>query len=1378
MTWRPVALITLGILIVAATACAQTVRTGGLDNLAVGATPAASSSASPYDGKYGPPQAIDENGGTRWASSADASMPQWFELSFPEPVTVTTVVIEQSDMKTIYANAERIELTFSAGDPVEATLEDSWAPQVVHFEPRETTSLRVTILSVYEPKVYVGIDELQVFNDPNRVVQPVIPPRQRWDDPDLTAHGRDTHPCVNKTPEDVERALRNIERYDFLADYVANMKEQADEWLERSDEWILEMIPEPGAAFAYGFTGCPICGAKWGTWGGARCSWDNPGHVTCSNGHVLPDAEHPDPGTGYIGEDGRIHYFVGSWNAWVVETLQFDALRPLCLTYLLTGDERYAQKAAVIMDGIAQIYPECDAGSWDYPSDPPSGRLCRPWYQVARVLIHYVDFYDEIFNSPALDEPSLVEGMTRRENIEQNLLRNGAWYCYEQSLKGGLHNGEADYIRGALAVGCVLGIDHYVDWALDGPYGIRSMIANNADRDGRYYETSLSYALLARALYLTFAEPMRNYRSEAYPNGIDLYADDKFLSFYFLPEALFDCAGHWPRYGDSGPDVRSTWPSDPIFSDTDYRFAEVCYRRTTGEHRELFASALNYLAGERGEEIRASARNDMWMLFHAADFPDEADTAPIRERLTSSDFFGQKGIGILRAGDGSNAQAALLRYGESLNHGHYDDLNLNYYALGYELTYDLGYGLGSTHSQVGWGKQTASHNLVVVDETPQHRPGSGSGGSLLLFDEMPGLHVMEAEASAAYAAQGVDRYRRLIAMIGDGANRYLVDLFRVRGGSQHDYMLHALSDEVEVTGVELGEPEEGSLAGPDIRWGALQGNDGDIKGHPNKPYWNPPPGNGYGFLMNPRRGAAGSTWTAEWEIEPSRQARLRAIGLPEPGTELITAWAPGIYPHLPKAAYVCARRTGQDLQSAYLTILEPYDRTANWHAILAPEIAAMAEVSDGEVKYVDAVDVALFQAQAAGDRMTFPLEVPATGEYVVSVGHYLSPSYGTARLLIDGQPVGEPFRGTAPDVAPADPVEFPPMTLEAGEHEVAVELVEADAEGNYWMGISLIGLQPAARADETTEARPQIVSARRLTGDREGAVGVHVVGRDGVEDWLFTAVDPEPTTWSDGFASAARLAYVRTDADGPARVSIIGGTELQMPGMTLRPAHDALRATVIEVDEAQREVVLEVEGPPLPEGDSLRNATVQFSNPRYSRNSAYHIASITRDGDRYRLGVREATFLLGKAVMDGPPQDKENLLSLVPHDYARPMPRTAIPEEADFFAGKLLRAEEGTQTTCRQVVYGQPQRIRVDDSLGFDDGDVAYYHDVRAGDTVTIIARVALTRTGDGIFAIDANVPLTIEGVGAVSYRMGDTWRTAENGVVPAEATEVRLEDA
>src|ERR1035438_5526229 len=246
---------------------------------------------------------------------------------------------------------------------------------------------------------------------------------------------------------------------------------------------------------------------------------------------------------------------VGAHNAWAVETLTFKAADNLAYAYTLTGDERYAAKASLILDALAAIYPSCDKGSWDYPSHPPSGRFNRPWYQVARVLVHYVDQYDQVFPSPSLEVPSLKPGLTRRQNIEANLLKNGGAYCFAESQSGGLNNGEADYLRGALAVGVCLELPEYIRWAVDGPFGIYSMLENNLDRDGQYFETSTLYASHSRGLHLTFAVPLLNYRGSAYPQVVNLYQHPKFRRFLQLLDSSLDCAGHSPRFGDSSPDT-------------------------------------------------------------------------------------------------------------------------------------------------------------------------------------------------------------------------------------------------------------------------------------------------------------------------------------------------------------------------------------------------------------------------------------------------------------------------------------------------------------------------------------------------------------------------------------------------------------------------------------------------------------------------------------------------------------------------------------------------------------------------------------------------------------------------------------------------------
>ncbi len=763
------------------------------------------------------------------------------------------------------------------------------------------------------------------------------------------------HPTVYLTRDDILLAKTNIARFAWARETADSIQRQADAWLAKPDDWFLSNLPPAGACFAYGFTGCPICGANWGTWGGAQASFDQPGRVTCAKGHTLPDADHPDAGTGYVGKDKRIHYFVGSYNAWAVETLTFKAADNLAYAYSLTGDERYAAKASLILDALAAIYPGCDKGSWDYPSHPPSGRFNRPWYQVARVLVHYVDQYDQIFGSPSLNVPSLKPGLTRRQNIEANLLKNGAAYCFAESQKGGLNNGEADYLRGALAVGVCLDLPEYVRWAVDGPFGIHSMLENNLDRDGQYFETSTLYASHSRSLYLTFADPLLNYRGSAYPQGVNLYQHPKFRRFLQLLDSSLNCAGHLPRFGDSGPDPSRITPPARPFDAGDYSSLERLYARTenAAEQRKL-AALLNWLAeggagGSRAERAAAqpsriasvpwlgnrdvertyaSFEERRWLLFHARPLPETPEPLPAEylRQLTGCGLFGQKGIGLLRQGAGPTAQALLLRFGPSLNHGHRDDLNINFFARGYELTYDLGYGLGSTHTQVGWARQTASHNLVVVDERSQGDGNGGSGGSLHLFADLPGLKLVEASSESSYAGQGVTLYRRTLALVGDPSGGYLLDLFRVKGGNQHDYLFHTLADHAEVTGVTLGAEEPGSLAGTNLCWGAQQLNDGDMAGQPNRPYWSPPPGNGYGFLVQPRRGLPRSAWSAQWLVDPTNGVRLLMAA--QPGTEVLTALAPGIYPKLPKARYVIARRKGPDLESQFAAVIEPNNGTS------------------------------------------------------------------------------------------------------------------------------------------------------------------------------------------------------------------------------------------------------------------------------------------------------------------------------------------------------------------------------------------------------------------------------------------------------------------
>ena len=1313
-------------------------------NLLPAATVETSSMAGPSGSQYSSDGLNDNSMETIWATRQNSPLPQWIKVTFPEPTTIDTLVFVARDLPSFYYNVKTVRLEFSAGDPVDVEFDDAAGPHLTRFDPRTVEWFTFSVLEGHSENLYFGFHELMAFNDPQKRVRITVSPQQRWKRMRPTEQGREVHPCVFVTPEDVLRARENVKRYQWAGDYANAVVRKADQVLERSPEWIREHCPGKGAAFACGKTGCPICGGKWtiaGGWGGwtsADCDWDRPGTVRCENGHILPDAEHPDAGEGYTGPDGRIHYFVGSYNAWVIEQYQ-DWCHGLSLAYSLTADERYAEQCSVILDAIAEIYPTCTKGSWDYPSSPPSGRLARPWYQAARVLAPIVDDVDQIWNSPAMLEPSVVEGMTRRENIVTNMLKDGAWYCYVESLKGGLNNGEADYIRGSLAVGCLLGMDEYVDWAVDGPYGIRAMIFNNADRDGRYTETALGYALHARNLYLTFSEPLVNYRSEAYPDGLNLYDDPAFRSFYILPALAMSLAGHSPRYGDEGPDTRRSDPPTRPFNATDYMYAErIAVRATDPAVKESFGALVHMFANGDLDKLHAGASDREWLLFQATDIPGEGKPLPtdLRRVIEQTHLMGQKGVAILRTPPGGHQQACLLRFGPVLNHGHLDDLNINYVAVGYEVTYDLGYGDGATHTQVGWARQTAAHNLVMVDETRQlSSEADDTGGSLHIMASMPGLQLVDADANGVYATKGVSEYRRCVALVGSGPETYLLDIFSVNGGLQHDYMAHSLSTDISFEGLAMGERAEGSVAGPEFNWGERQTSDGYLSGVPRQNYWNPPPGNGLGFLMHPRTASVDGPWSATWKL-PDGNSFLRLSMLPDAGTQVINAWAPGIYPNHPKAEHIIARRKSDaPLRSTFIGIREPYGRTSpEVGGIQGSELIGIASTDDGIIKYIGGYGILLFQAREPGGRIEFALEAPAAGEYYLHLAPYMSPSYGTVQFSLDGNALGGPFVATKPDVMPGPTQTFGPLTLAAGRHTLTATMVQSD-RGEPWFSLSAINLTREQPTTDAPEPRPFIAAIERLPAP-DGAAALSVKLVNGLVDRFIYSGEP-CSTISGQIALDGCFSRIRTDADQVVAADLVGKA-LEAPGFAMELATGAHRGRIVRVDYQRNLVYVDAE---LPTDGRLDYEVVAFSNPAYSRNTAYTIRGIRREGDLSVIDLGPQRIILGLGTLDSDPPSDTVMTSLTPHEYAKGL----VPGGTEFFQGKLLaNADLSTQTHITKLKSEQPLEINVASTAGFSEGDTVYYMDLQAGDEFTIRTRASVRVDETGALSVVATDDVTV----------------------------------
>lgn len=831
----------------------------------------------------------------------------------------------------------------------------------------------------------------------------------------IVVRGNKRHPCINFTSKDLQETRERVKRYDWAKKEYKSIIKAADIWMKDSNQYWLSFLPEQGAAYAYGFAGCPICGSPTGTWDKAFCSWDNPGHVNCKKGHILPDAEHPDNGKGYVSSDGRTYYFAGQFNAWVTEQWTINAIPVLAQAYLLTGDERYAERGLLLLDALASIYKETTSGSWDYPAPHLSGRLARPLYQVARTLVIFADSYDWLYNSPGVEKASLRPGMNRRKNIEQYLLLDGAYYCYSKSWKGSLTNGHADYLRGTLAVGCLLDIPEYIDAAINGPFSINVMLANNIDRDGMYYEGALGYSMHARNLYLTYADPLSNLRNKEYPNGYNIYDDPRMQAALTLPDLRFQLAGRRPNYGDCIPEVSYLLPPRRLFKSIDYEFTERLFAKTTDPAKQLeYGQILNYLANDSLNELRG--KNFFgWLFWHAKESVSAGGKLPpdLMREVNDSWVAGVKGAALLRKND----QAALLRYGPSIYHGDYDDLGLIYNANGYELSYEIGYGLSTTHTQVGWASSTVSHALVTVNEQNQLQ-GDGGGGSLLGFAALPSVQFVDANSPLSYSKENVHEYRRALALVSAG---YLVDFFHVEGGNRHDYGFGSLGTSLEPFGVQDLKQMQGSLA-EGYDWGRNIGNDGDIKGYANKPAWNPPPGNGYGFFFDVQKAKpTNKTWGGIWSISDVHQSnaiipwdntteatnehptrlRLHLVG---DNAEPVFAKAPGLYPSLPLSSYVMARRSGKDLKSTFLAVYEPYVSSSKGPLPRFERVERLGEQAIAVYRTDGKVDLLLFgphQLKSVYGSIEFK------GDFVYITGDGKSPqraeSLGTDFLSVGGR---------------------------------------------------------------------------------------------------------------------------------------------------------------------------------------------------------------------------------------------------------------------------------------------------------------------------------------------------------------------------------------
>ena len=792
----------------------------------------------------------------------------------------------------------------------------------------------------------------------------------------------------------MDRARRNLASTAWGKAQAEKILKDAGWWLDKGDEFIYGMIhtQNPRAISPSYERGCPIHGGgrkcmrtntaleyRWqcvigGEWWYNEAVVENP-----STGEPVEVWDDDDGWTAPEGfaNPGTIYHFNSAWRYYVLSRLFFHpyeltiasedaytgdpAIVQLSHAYAITGDERYAHIVGVMLNRLAEVYRFYN-GTVDEQRPLTRGYLVQVSWEE-NPIYDCMAAYDLVMDSMLKDEALLAffrsrgncdynrDGRVDFEDIRYNIRHNLFGYMYEW-LHRAMAIQKGDYIirEGMVlwALGAVLGNEELVEEAIDGRYGLAVNMSNNTFRDGKWWYDSPGYAvgavtqvILDRLFSMKGTERIEDHRLRIRE------------SIEFARNIV--CDGRIPAIGDTGGADSRMKVQNPF---ANCEIDELAYIHTgDGAYRNRLLS-LSEGNVDRIRERYADAN----LLFHAD--PIRGKSRPFVPRTT---VFHDSGIAILRTGANiASRKHLVLNYGKGNGgHGHRDKLGINLITYGYDLACDLGYPTTFTHKKVdGWEKHTASHATVCIDGQAQEI----ATGSLRFYGRTPGMQAVCASGETAYPGCAEVYERTLVMVDAPGSDAYVVDLFRVSGGTTHDYMFRSLSgDDGENFRMEFPEAAEplrqvrGTAAGEDVAFGTAPG---------------------LGFIRDVGRTVCDGLWSATWRVGDEENTGIRLTMLGDRNREIINGKGEGygFFGQSPWDACVAVRHASDGGETIFAGVLEPFQGDTFVKSVEALSVAGGigAKVClDGRTDYVfrRLQNGSVCTAVIDGDHVAFDAEV-------------------------------------------------------------------------------------------------------------------------------------------------------------------------------------------------------------------------------------------------------------------------------------------------------------------------------------------------------------------------------------------------------------------
>lgn len=647
--------------------------------------------------------------------------------------------------------------------------------------------------------------------------------------------------------ERIQQLRQNIARYDWAKETAQRIIKAAEFWKQMSNDelWSLMFSPTITRSWHVWSNGfcpackkpvpmynwrinalhyrwkvqCPHCGKLFPTNNFAafyRSGLNEQGifDPKSADRSLLFNAEHPDPndplhkfgvddGEGYFEGENRWR-FIGAYliyGQW--KQLVLGGIKNLAAAYLVTGDKVYARKAGILLDRVADLYPKFDFRTQAvvYERHLGSNGYVSIWHDACEETRFLSLAYDAVFE--ALKNDAEFVQFLHRMALQHRLPNPKASFTdIQRNIEEGIlrdplrneHKIHSNFPRTPFTKAVLLAV---LSWEQNKD-AVTKLLDETLQKATAVDGVTGEKGLAGYAAYAT--------RAIAEMVALFDVADPKFLrravekfplrSTFRFHLDTWALQQYYPNIGDAGSFARKAT-----------QYAGVSFARLPADADAIFVPSnftffwrLYELTGD-GDFVRLIFRsngNKVDGLPH-----DLFAQAPKALQHKVAQIIAEQGaefqfksvnkpnwcLAIFRSGKGENERVVWLDYDAGGGHGHFDGMNLGIFAFGLDLMPDFGYPPvqfgGWDSPKALWYFTTAAHNTVVVDGKNQ---ASGSGKVTLWHD---GETVKVVRASAPNLIGG-QQYERTIALVDiDERNFYVVDIFRVIGGTKHDKFVHS-----------------------------------------------------------------------------------------------------------------------------------------------------------------------------------------------------------------------------------------------------------------------------------------------------------------------------------------------------------------------------------------------------------------------------------------------------------------------------------------------------------------------------------------------------------------------------------------------------------